>query len=52
MEDFRQVIQVLRSGEFPTEAFVTHNIDFTAMIDEFESWLDPKAGVIKAMVNF
>ncbi|NAS12309.1 zinc-binding alcohol dehydrogenase family protein [Poritiphilus flavus] len=52
MEDFRQVIQVLRSGQFPTAAFVTHNIDFTSMINVFESWLDPKAGVIKAMVNF
>ena len=50
-EDFEWVVEVMRSGEFPTEAFVTHRVFFDEMIEHFEGWLDPEAGVIKAMVT-
>ena len=50
LEDFDFVIQNL--DKFPTNAFVTHQIDLTEMIANFDSWLDPKTKVIKAMVNF
>ncbi len=49
-EDFKHVIDIL--PEFPTEAFITHNVPFTEMISNFDSWLDPKTGVIKATINF
>ena len=49
-EDFEQVIRVL--NQFPTESFITHSVDFTEMIENFDSWLDPKTGVIKATVSF
>lgn len=49
-EDFEYVISVL--NQFPTESFITHSVDFTKMIENFDSWLDPKTGVIKATVNF
>ena len=49
-EDFEYVISVL--NQFPTESFITHSVDFTEMIENFDSWLDPKTGVIKATVNF
>jgi len=49
-EDFEHVINVL--GQFPTESFITHNVPFTEMIANFDSWLDPKSGVIKATVDF
>lgn len=49
-EDFEYVISVL--NQFPTESFITHSVDFTEMIKNFDSWLDPKTGVIKATVNF
>ena len=49
-EDFEHVIGVL--NQFPTESFITHSVDFTKMIENFDSWLDPKTGVIKAMVSF
>ncbi|ARV16516.1 zinc-binding alcohol dehydrogenase family protein [Polaribacter sp. SA4-12] len=49
-EDFEHVISVL--GQFPTESFITHNVPFTEMIENFDSWLDPKNGVIKATVTF
>src|SRR5690606_12267543 len=50
IEDFEFVIKHLK--EFPTASFVTHEVHYTAMISNFDSWLDPKTGVIKAMVNF
>ncbi len=50
LEDFDFVISNLH--KFPTKAFVTHQVDFTDMIANFDAWLDPKAKVIKAMVNF
>ena len=49
-EDFEHVISVL--NQFPTESFITHSVDFTEMIENFDSWLDPKTGVIKATVSF
>ncbi|MBU3821016.1 zinc-binding alcohol dehydrogenase family protein [Flavobacteriaceae bacterium XHP0103] len=50
LEDFNFVIDNL--DKFPTDTFVTHKVDFTEMIANFDSWLDPKTKVIKAMVNF
>lgn len=52
LEDFEKVIEILESGAFPIDSFVTHTVPFTQMIDHFESWLDPEMGVIKAMVAF
>jgi len=50
LEDFEHVISVL--NQFPTESFITHNVDASEMIQNFDSWLDPATGVIKATVNF
>lgn len=52
LEDFEHVISVLENGNFPVDSFITHNVDFTDMISNFDSWLDPATGVIKATVNF
>lgn len=49
-EDFEHVISVL--NQFPTESFITHSVAYTEMIKNFDSWLDPKTGVIKATVSF
>ncbi|PQJ81052.1 zinc-binding alcohol dehydrogenase family protein [Polaribacter porphyrae] len=49
-EDFQHVINVL--DQFPTESFITHSVDYTEMISNFDSWLNPKTGVIKATVSF
>lgn len=52
LEDFEHVISVLENGKFPIDSFITHNVDFGDMIANFDSWLDPNNGVIKATVNF
>lgn len=50
LEDFEFVIENIK--KFPTELYVTHQVNFTEMIENFDSWLDPKSKVIKAMVSF
>ena len=50
IEDFEYVISVI--NQFPTESFITHNVSLTEMIEDFDSWLDPESGVMKATVNF
>ncbi|MDO6736334.1 zinc-binding alcohol dehydrogenase family protein [Wenyingzhuangia sp. 2_MG-2023] len=49
-EDFEHVISVL--DQFPTSSFITHNVPFTEMIENFDSWTKPATGVIKATVDF
>lgn len=49
-EDFEYVISVL--NQFPTESFITHSVDYTKMIENFDSWLKPEVGVMKAIVDF
>ncbi|MEW4922874.1 zinc-binding alcohol dehydrogenase family protein [Algibacter sp. 2305UL17-15] len=49
-EDFEHVISVL--DQFPTDSFITHNVPYTEMIANFDSWLNPETGVIKATVDF
>ncbi|CAL66679.1 zinc-binding alcohol dehydrogenase family protein [Christiangramia forsetii] len=50
VEDFEHVIKVL--DEFPTSSFITHNVPFGDMIENFDSWTKPETGVIKATVDF
>jgi hypothetical protein len=51
MEDMLKVKEVLESGEFPTEAYITHEIPFIEMIENFDAWLKPETGVVKAMLS-
>ncbi|MEO1010075.1 MAG: zinc-binding alcohol dehydrogenase family protein [Bacteroidota bacterium] len=52
LEDFEHVISVLEAGQFPMDSFVTHNVAHNEMISNFDEWLDPQNGVIKATVDF
>ncbi|SDE32949.1 hypothetical protein SAMN05421636_104374 [Pricia antarctica] len=52
LEDFKHVISVLEKGRFPIDSFITHNVGYNDMIDNFDGWLDPANGVIKATVDF
>lgn len=51
MEDMLKVKEVLESGEFPTEAYITHEVPFVEMIENFDAWLKPETGVVKAMLS-
>ncbi|MCM4152188.1 alcohol dehydrogenase [Arenibacter sp. N53] len=48
--DFERVIDIL--DQFPTDSFITHNVHFSEMKENFDSWLKPTTGVIKATVEF
>ncbi|MBC9796615.1 zinc-binding alcohol dehydrogenase family protein [Sinomicrobium weinanense] len=50
LEDFQFVIDHIR--EFPTDAFVTHEVPYLDMPTHFDQWTDPRSGTIKAMVSF
>ncbi|MEM9328926.1 MAG: zinc-binding alcohol dehydrogenase family protein, partial [Bacteroidota bacterium] len=52
LEDFQHVMDVLESGVFPTRSFITHEVSYKDMIANFDAWVRPETGVIKAMVHF
>ncbi len=52
LHDFEQVISMLQKGDFPVKAYVTHQVSYGDMINNFDQWLKVSNGVIKAMVAF
>jgi threonine dehydrogenase-like Zn-dependent dehydrogenase len=50
-EDFEYVIDCLKNGLIDTGSYVTHRVMFGQIKSEFQRWLDPASGVIKAMVE-
>nr|WP_294896662.1 zinc-binding alcohol dehydrogenase family protein [uncultured Pedobacter sp.] len=51
IEDFEHVISSIKKGLVNPHHYITHTVQFDQVKDNFESWLDPKNGVIKAMVS-
>lgn len=49
--DFEHVIGAMQEGWVSPLNYITHRVPFDRVKDEFESWLDPANGVIKAMVS-
>ena len=47
--DFTNIIQQMESGKIDTKAWITHQTNFDELPKMFDSWLDPKSQVIKAM---
>jgi threonine dehydrogenase-like Zn-dependent dehydrogenase len=50
-KDFEHVISSMKNGEVKPTTYITHRVLFNSVKDQFSSWLDPKNGVIKAMVE-
>ena len=50
-EDFEHVIASMKKGLVQPSNYITHRVQFDQVADEFESWLDPANGVIKAMIE-
>ena len=50
LDDFEYVMSVIH--KFPTESFITHDVSFDEMISNFEKWINPDSGLIKATVSF
>lgn len=50
-EDFEHVISSMKKGWIDPTTYITHRVSFDEVKDQFESWLNPANGVIKAMVT-
>jgi len=50
-EDFEHVISSMKKGLVDPTTYITHRVNFDQVKDQFESWLNPANGVIKAMVS-
>jgi threonine dehydrogenase-like Zn-dependent dehydrogenase len=50
--DFEHVIAAMKNKLVDPTNYITHRVQFDEIATEFESWLDPANGVIKAMVQF
>ncbi len=49
--DFEQVISCIKAGIVQPANYITHRVKFDDVLDQFQSWLDPANGVIKAVVE-
>jgi 2-desacetyl-2-hydroxyethyl bacteriochlorophyllide A dehydrogenase len=50
-QDFEHVIAALKNKQIEPSKYITHRVHFDDVAAEFEEWLDPTTGVIKAMVE-
>jgi 2-desacetyl-2-hydroxyethyl bacteriochlorophyllide A dehydrogenase len=50
-QDFDHVIACIKSGLIDPKTYITHRVSFNEVKPNFESWLKPETGVIKAMVS-
>ena len=50
-EDFDHVINCMKKGLVNPKNYITHKVKFDEVKDNFESWLNPATGVIKAMIS-
>lgn len=51
VEDFEHVVACLKDGSVKSGAFVTHTGKFENLIEDFQNWVKPETGVIKAVVE-
>ena len=49
--DFKHVMTAMRDGAVDPVTFITHRCAFDQVATEFPGWLEPKNGVIKAMIE-
>ena len=49
--DFELVISSIKSGAVQPANYITHRVKFDEVAAQFKSWLDPKNGVIKAVIE-
>jgi len=49
--DFKQIIRMMEEGRINIDRWITHRSSFEELVDKFDGWLKPEAGVIKAVVS-
>jgi len=49
--DFKQIISMMEKGSIDVDRWITHRTTFEDMVGQFDHWLEPDSGVIKAVVS-
>lgn len=49
--DFRRIIAAMEAGTLDTAPWITHRARLEEVPEQFAHWLDPKSGVLKAMIE-
>jgi 2-desacetyl-2-hydroxyethyl bacteriochlorophyllide A dehydrogenase len=50
-QDFEHVMDCMKRKLINPSTYITHKVKFDDIKNEFESWLNPESGIIKAMVE-
>jgi 2-desacetyl-2-hydroxyethyl bacteriochlorophyllide A dehydrogenase len=50
-EDFKRIISLIESGDVDTDPWITHRSSYDGFVEAFPGWLEPEAGVVKAMLE-
>ena len=50
-KDFPRIIQLIEDKKINTDAWITHHADFDDVPDIFPEWIQPDAGVMKAIIH-
>ena len=50
-QDMEHIVRSLEAGKIDGTSFITHRVSLDQVISQFESWLKPETGVIKAVVE-
>lgn len=50
-EDFEQIIRLMEEGMIDTNPWITHRVSFQDLVSQFETFLKPESGVIKAIIE-
>lgn len=50
-DDFRRIISLIETGKVDTTPWITHRTSLESVVDTFAGFLEPEAGVIKAMIE-
>lgn len=51
-DDFVRIIRLMEEGKVDTRPWITHRATYDTLIEEFPGWLQPDAGVVKAILEF
>jgi alcohol dehydrogenase len=49
--EFTRIVRLIEAGMLDTRPWITHTAPFDAVVEAFPGWMNPDAGVVKAMVE-
>ena len=50
-QDFQRIISLMESGDVNTVPWITHRASYDDLVEIFPAWLEPDAGVVKAVLE-